>query len=59
LYRAADKLIVDDNVAIIPLWWSARVMMNSPPNAFTASAIRVSSVATITLSSDRQRAARS
>jgi oligopeptide transport system substrate-binding protein len=30
LYRAADKLLVEDNAVIAPLWWSARVALTRP-----------------------------
>lgn len=30
LYRAAEKILVEDNVVIIPLWWSTRAALTRP-----------------------------
>ncbi|MBI4790189.1 MAG: peptide ABC transporter substrate-binding protein [Chloroflexi bacterium] len=30
LYRAADKMLVEENVAIVPLWWATRATLTRP-----------------------------
>ena len=30
LYRAADKTLIEDNVAIVPLWWATRATLTRP-----------------------------
>jgi ABC-type oligopeptide transport system substrate-binding subunit len=31
LYASAEKILVQDNVVIAPLWWSTRVTLSTPP----------------------------
>lgn len=30
LYRSAEKMLIEDNVAIVPLWWSTRATLTRP-----------------------------
>ena len=30
LYRAVEKMLVDDNTIIVPLWWSTRATLTRP-----------------------------
>ena len=59
MIRAVGSPAATSATRSVPVGWSARVITTSPPKPSTASAIRRSSVATMTRSSDRARRAAS